>query len=72
MKDYCIDYRGDTRRAARDLRARLRIAGSGQVINFVCNDEQVIRLLREITFNDGVITKQETTEKGVSITIRKT
>jgi hypothetical protein len=45
---------------------------AGHVINFVCNDEQIIRLLREITYNDGVITHQETTAEGVYVTIRKT
>ena len=72
MEEHWIDYRGDTRKATRDLRARLGMANSGHRINFICNDEQLIRLLREITFNDGLIAKQERTEEGVYITIRKT
>ena len=48
------------------------MARTGQIINFICGEEQVIRLLREITYNDGVITRQEKTHEGVHITIRKT
>ncbi len=48
------------------------MARAGHVINFVCNDAQIIRLLREITYSEGVIIHQETTAEGVYITIRKT
>jgi hypothetical protein len=48
------------------------MAGIGHTINFVCNEDQVIRLLREITYNDAVIINQETTAEGVFITLRKT
>lgn len=48
------------------------MAGPNQIISIVCNEAQVIRLLREITYNDGVITHQETTAEGVYLTIRKT
>jgi len=72
MEYSSIDYRGNTPRAARDIRTRLKMAGPGHVINIICNEEQLIRLLREITYNDGVITAKEIIEQGVHLTIRKT
>jgi hypothetical protein len=48
------------------------MARAGQIINLLCNEEQLIRLLREITYNDGVIIRQENRKDGVYITIRKT
>lgn len=71
-EDYSIDYRNDTLGAVRDIRKRLKMARAGHVISFVCNDAQIIRLLREITYSEGVIIHQETTADGVYITIRKT
>jgi len=67
-----IDYRDNTPMAARDIRTRLKMARTGHTINLICNEEQVIRLLREITYNDGVIISRDTTEEGVFLKIRKT
>ena len=72
MKDTVIDYRADTLAATRDIRARLKMAGSGQTISFVCKDEQVVRLLREVTFQDGTIISRTVNDEGVLITVRKT
>lgn len=72
MKDKVIDYRGNTLAATRDIRTRLRMARSGQTISFVCREEQVVRLLREITFQDGTIISRTTSDEGAYITVRKT
>jgi len=71
MKGRFIDYRGNSLAASQDIRKRLKLANSGQTINIVCKEEQVIKLLREITYYDGVIVNRDTTDKGVFITIRK-
>jgi hypothetical protein len=72
MKDKVIDYRANILAATRDIRARLRMARSGQTISFVCKEEQVVRLLREITFQDGTIISRATSDEGIHITVRKT
>jgi hypothetical protein len=72
MKDSFIDYRDNTLGATRDIRARLKMAKAGQTVSFVCNEEQVVRLLREITFQDSTIISRTTSEEGVFITVRKT
>jgi len=72
MKDKVIDYRVNTLAATRDIRARLRMAKSGQAISFVCREEQVVRLLREITFLGGTIISETTSDEGAYITVRKT
>jgi hypothetical protein len=72
MKDKYTDYRGNTLGASRDIRARLKMAKSGQTICFICNDDQVLRLLREITFQEGTIISRKTGDEGVFITVRKT
>lgn len=69
--DKLIDYRSNDLRAARDIRNRLRTARSGQTINFICTEEQVVKLLREITFQDGIIISRSTNKEGVIITVRK-
>jgi hypothetical protein len=43
----------------------------GHSINIACSEEQLIRLLREITYNDGVITGKKITPEGIYLTIRK-
>lgn len=70
-QDKLIDYRSNDLRAARDIRNRLRAARSGQTINFICTEEQVVKLLREITFQDGMIISRSTNKEGVIITVRK-
>jgi len=72
MKDNFIDYRDNSLGATRDIRARLKTARSGHTLSFVCNEEQVVRLLREITFQDSTIISRTTSEEGVFITVRKT
>ena len=72
MEDSFIDYRGNTLGAARDIRKRLKMAKAGHTINVVCTEDQTIRILREITFHDGIVISEETTEDGVFIAIRKT
>jgi len=72
MKDKILDYRANTLEATRDIRARLRRAESGHTISFICSEEQVVRLLREITFQDGTIISRTARDEGVSITVRKT
>lgn len=71
MKDTVIDYRADTLAATRDIRTRLKTARSGQTISFICQEEQVVRLLREITFQDGTIISRTASDEGVFITVRK-
>ena len=71
MKERFIDYRNNKLGAARDIRKRLKMANTGHTINIICKEEQVIKLLREITFYDGVIVNRDTTDKGVYLTIRK-
>ena len=71
MEEYFFDYRDDTLEATRDIRTRLKVAKSGQSINFVCKEDQIFKFLREITFNNAVITSQETTEEGVFIILQK-
>jgi len=48
------------------------MAKVGQVINFICSEEQAIRLLREITYNDGLVIRKESSAEGLRITVRKT
>jgi len=72
MKNKVIDYRVNTLAATRDIRARLKMAMSGQTISFVCSEEQVVRLLREITFQEGTIISRTTSDEGAYITVRKT
>jgi hypothetical protein len=70
-QDKLIDYRSNDLGAARDIRNRLRAARSGQKINLICTEEQVVKLLREITFQDGMIISRSTNKEGVIITVRK-
>ena len=72
MKNKVIDYRVNTLAATRDIRARLKMAKSGQTISFVCSEEQVVRLLREITFQEGTIISRTSSDEGAYITVRKT
>ncbi|MBW2471412.1 MAG: hypothetical protein JRE18_04980 [Deltaproteobacteria bacterium] len=72
MTDKFIDYRNDTLGGTRDIRVRLKMASSGKTISFVCREDQVVKLLREITFQDGTIISRTSTEEGVFITVRKT
>ena len=72
MKDNFIDYRGNTSGAPRDVRTRLKNARAGHTFNFICNEDQIFRLLREITYHDGMIVNKDTTDEGVLLTIRKT
>jgi len=72
MNDKLIDYRDNDLVAGRDIRARLKKAGSGQTISFVCSEDQVVKLLREITFQDGKIISRSENEEGIFITVRKT
>lgn len=72
MKNNLIDYRGNTQGAIRDIRSRLKRAGVGYTFNIACSDDQIIRLLREITDYDAVIISRDTTDEGIFITIRKT
>jgi hypothetical protein len=71
-KDHLIDYRGNDLGATRDIRNRLRAAQSGQTINFICSEEQVVKLLREITFQEAMIISRIANQEGVHITVRKT
>jgi hypothetical protein len=71
-QDKFIDYRSNDLGAARDIRNRLRTARSGQTFKFVCTEDQVVKLLREITFQDGMIISRSTNAAGVFITVRKT
>lgn len=71
MKDNLIDYRNNPLGAGRDIRARLRAAAPGQHLSFVCSEDQVVKLLREITFQDSTIISRTTKEEGVFITVRK-
>ena len=48
------------------------MAGLGRFISFVCREDQVAGLLREIAYYDGVIIRKETTAEGILITTRKT
>ena len=66
-----IDYRGDTLKATRDIRTRLKTARAGRTFAIVCSEDQVIRLLREITYNDGMIVNRASSDEGVFITVRK-
>lgn len=72
MKNKVIDYRVNTLAATRDIRALLKMARSGQTISFVCREEQVVRLLREITFQGGTIISRTASDEGAYITVRKT
>ena len=72
MKNKVIDYIVNTLAATGDIRARLKMAKSGQTISFVCSEEQVVRLLREITFQEGTIISRTTSDEGAYITVRKT
>jgi hypothetical protein len=47
------------------------MARAGQIIRLICSEDQVIRLLREITYSDGVIIHKENGDEGVLITVRK-
>ena len=71
-KEKLIDYRSNDLEATRGIRNRLRAASSGQIFSFICTEEQVVKLLREITFQDGMIISRTTNEKGVLMTVRKT
>lgn len=47
------------------------MAGSGQTISFICDEDQIVRLLREITFHDGTIISRTTEDSTLCITVRK-
>ena len=72
MKDKLIDYRGDCWKGVKDVRRRLKIAKAGQTISFVCEKNQVSRILRVIVYNDGIITDEVSNPDGVFITVSKT
>ena len=72
MEDDFIDYRGDCWIGIKDLRNRLKMARSGQTFSFICEEDQISRILRVIVYNDGAITNRMTKEDGVFITVRKT
>lgn len=71
MKERLIDYRANSLGAARDIRKRLQMAKPGDTINIICNEKQVIKLLREITDYNGIIVDRNKTDKDVYIVIRK-
>jgi hypothetical protein len=48
------------------------MAKASQTISFVCEENQVNRILRVIVYNDGVITDEISNPDGVFITVRKT
>ena len=48
------------------------MAKVGQTISFICEENQVSRILRVITYNDGVITDRVAKEDGVFMTVCKT
>ena len=45
---------------------------AGQTISFICNEDQVSRILRVIVYNDGVTTKKVSNPDGVFMTVCKT
>ncbi len=48
------------------------MATAGQTFSFVCEENQVSRILRVIVYNDGVITDEVSNQDGVFITVSKT
>ncbi len=48
------------------------MAKAGQTFSFVCEENQVSRILRVIVYNDGVIIEQINKNTGIFITVRKT
>ena len=72
MKNHFLDYRNRTPEAVRDIRSRLKKARSGQTVSFICNEDQVVKLLREITFHDSAIISRTTEDDKICITVRKT
>lgn len=59
-------------RAVKELRKLLKQARTGHVLNIVCDESQMIRILREITDYEGIIIAQETRPDGAYITVKKT
>ena len=54
------------------MRRRLKMAKAGQTFSFVCEENQVSRILRVIVYNDGVITDEVSNPDDVFITVNKT
>jgi len=48
------------------------MATAGQIFSFVCNEDQVSRILRVIVDNDGLISDRKSKPDGVFMTVRKT
>jgi hypothetical protein len=48
------------------------MAKAGQTFSFVCEENQVSRILRVIVYNDGIIIEQINKNTGIFITVRKT
>ena len=48
------------------------MARAGQTISFICNEDQVSRILRVIVYNDGEITEKVSNPDGVFMTVCKT
>ena len=72
MKNYSIDYRDDCCKGVKDVRRRLKMARAGQIFSFVCDENQVSRILRVIVDNDGLISDKTSKPDGVFMTVRKT
>ena len=47
------------------------MARTGQTFSFMCEEEQVNRILRVVVYCDGVIAEQTTEETGVFMSVRK-
>ena len=48
------------------------MARAGQIFSFVCDENQVSRILRVIVDNDGLISDKTSKPEGVFMTVRKT
>ena len=48
------------------------MAKAGQTISFMCNEDQVSRILRVIVYNDGAVTETVSSPDGVFMTACKT
>ena len=48
------------------------MARAGQTISFICNENQLSRILRVIVYNDGAITEKTSNPDGVFMTVCKT
>ena len=72
MENKITNYRGDCWKGIKDVRLRLKMAGAGQTISFICEKDQVDRILRVIIYNDGEVMDKISKPDGVSMTVRKT